>query len=98
MFVALGGRGTALRDALDVAIDDDDDGGSALLLMAETCTTAPRAASVAAQLLRTADTGTVAEALWRESVTYSMLLAGPEFRRSAASSSTPPPRRRRTRR
>jgi enoyl-CoA hydratase/carnithine racemase len=80
VFVAFGGRGTALRDALDVAIDDDVDGHLALTLMAETCAIAPQAASVAAQLLRTADTGTLAEALWRESVTYSMLLAGPEFR------------------
>ncbi|HEY1739702.1 MAG TPA: enoyl-CoA hydratase/isomerase family protein, partial [Acidimicrobiia bacterium] len=80
VFVALGGRGTALRDALDVAIDDDEDGQIALMLMADTCSIAPQAAAVAAQLMRTADTGTLAEAFWRESVTYSMLLAGPEFR------------------
>jgi enoyl-CoA hydratase/carnithine racemase len=79
VFVTIGGEGTHARGTLDVALDDDDDGYMALREIAATCTTAPRAASVVAQLLRTADTGTMAQGLWRESVAYSMLLAGPEF-------------------
>jgi enoyl-CoA hydratase/carnithine racemase len=74
VFVAINGR----SPAFDVCLDDH---GAAETVeeIAEACARTPGAASVLAQLLRTAESGTVAEALWRESVVYSMLLAGPEF-------------------
>jgi len=74
VFVAINGH----SPAFDVWLDGDE-AAETIDEMAESCARAPGAASVLAQLLRTAESGSVAEALWRESVVYSMLLAGPEF-------------------
>ncbi len=79
VFVAIGRTDGELRGACDVALDDDADGRSTLDEIATTCDVNPHAASALAQVLRTAERGDVAAALWRESVAYSMLLAGPEF-------------------
>jgi hypothetical protein len=76
VLVGVGGRAHPL---CDVVLDDDRDG--ALAAIEVTCATTPLAAATLVQLLRAGEHLVLRDALVLESIAYSMLLGGEEFRR-----------------
>ncbi len=75
--LGLAGAPSALTPACDVVLEDGDEPGPAI----DNIRTSPLAAAVLVQLLRASETLPVADALVAESLAYSTLQAGPEFRR-----------------
>ena len=87
---AFGGAGSQLLDGFDVLLTDGDeelpgwvrpaDAAGSLQRIGSTCRQAPMAAATMVQLLRIGRSLPLAEAFVAESLAYSMLLAGPEFK------------------
>jgi hypothetical protein len=73
------GVGRAGHPLCDIVLEDDRDG--ALAAIESSCTTTPLAAATLAQVLRAGEQLGIRHALVLESVAYSMLLGGAEFRR-----------------
>jgi len=85
--LGVAGGASALTPACDVVLADADEAGALL----DNIRSSPIAAAVLVQLLRATETLAIADALVAESLAYSTLQAGPEFRHWLEANRAPAP-------